>query len=301
MAAAWAMLRESLLCGNGRRRDREIVAAAVSVANQCPFCVDSHTMMLHATGDHRLAEVIMRGGIPDDPADARLFAWAIATRTPGSPDLAEPPFPSSVAPGMIGTALAFHFVNRTVSALLTDEVLPGNLQRSRTVRSLSGHAFGRSVRRELRPGASLPLLDERGPAPHWAVDVPVGAAYAALCHASRAGGALLGRDARFAVLDVVDSWDGSHPPLGGGWLAAAVAPVRAEDRAGARLALLAALAPYRITGADVAAWRVGRRADADTQADTQADADLVRLIAFGAFAAVERVEVAVTIPEAERR
>ncbi len=81
MAATWAMLRESLLAGAGQRRDREIVAAGVSVANRCAFCVDSHTMMLHATGDHDLAETIASGNDPAGPEDAALYSWALATRT----------------------------------------------------------------------------------------------------------------------------------------------------------------------------------------------------------------------------
>jgi hypothetical protein len=55
------------------------------------------------------------------------------------------------------------------------------------------------------------------------------------------------------------------------------------DRPGVRLALLAALAPYRITDADIAAWRSLGSPDS-------ADADLVRLLAFGAITAVDRVE-----------
>ncbi|MFD3976244.1 hypothetical protein [Streptomyces cyaneofuscatus] len=56
-------------------------------------------------------------------------------------------------------------------------------------------------------------------------------------------------------------------------------PDRAE-RPGARLALLAARAPYRITAEDVAAWRV----------EPFTDHCLVHLVAFGAMLAVERVE-----------
>src|SRR5262245_57910981 len=49
-AAAWAALRESQLVGSVPRAAKEAAAAAVAVANQCPFCVDAHTALLHATG-----------------------------------------------------------------------------------------------------------------------------------------------------------------------------------------------------------------------------------------------------------
>ncbi|MGI8331723.1 carboxymuconolactone decarboxylase family protein [Actinomadura scrupuli] len=287
LAATWALLRESLLAGRAPRTGKEVVATGVSLANRCPFCVDAHTVLLHATGAHRLAETLARGQAPADPEQARLLAWATATRTPGAPELAAPPFPDGLAPEYIGTALAFHFINRMASALLTDNLLPGNLQRSRLVRSLSGRTLGRAVRRRLPAGDSLPLLAglPTGPAPAWAAGAPVGTAFAALRATATTGGALLGEPARATVLSTVTGWEGgAHPPLADGRLDRPLAALPAPDRPGARLALLTALAPYRITDADVTGWRGTGRTDAE----------LVRLLAFGALAAVERAERAIT-------
>jgi hypothetical protein len=50
--------------------------------------------------------------------------------------------------------------------------------------------------------------------------------------------------------------------------------------------VLAALAPYRITEEDVAAWRE----------PSDGDARLVRLVAYGAFAAVERIGTTMRVP-----
>ncbi|MFJ4897816.1 MULTISPECIES: hypothetical protein [unclassified Streptomyces] len=85
-------------------------------------------------------------------------------------------------------------------------------------------------------------------------------------------------DAAF-VRESVAAWDGVSPlpPHG------AVLPDRAE-RPGARPALLAARAPYRITDEDVAAWLV----------PPFTDHCLVHLIAFGAIRAVGRVEATLT-------
>jgi hypothetical protein len=198
-----------------------------------------------------------------------------------------PPFPDGFSPEYIGTALAFHFINRMASALLTDNLLPGDLQRSRLVRSLGGRRLGRTVRRRLPAGESLPLLAglPTGPAPAWAAGTPIGTAFAALRATAARGGALLSEPARTAVLGTVTGWEGgSHPPLTGGRLDRPLAALRAPDRPGAKLALLTALAPYRITDADVAGWRGTGRTDAE----------LVRLLAFGALAAVERAEQAIT-------
>lgn len=168
LAPAWALMRESLIAGAGTRTDRELVAAGVSLANRCPFCVDAHTMLLHATGDHALAESLARGEAPSDERHARVLDWGRATRTPGSPGLTPLPFPSAEVPAQLGTAFAFHFINRVVSALLTENLLPCNAQRLRPVRSLGGRSLARTVRRDHVPGASLALLDDPGPGPAWA-------------------------------------------------------------------------------------------------------------------------------------
>ncbi|MEV6590730.1 carboxymuconolactone decarboxylase family protein [Streptomyces acidicola] len=274
LAPTWALVRESLIAGEGSRTSRQLTALGVSIANRCPFCTDAHTMFLHATGDHALAQRVARGGTPDDEAHARVLAWGKATRVPGGPGLTPLPFPRGHAPAHIGTALAFHFVNRIVSALLTEKILPGNAQRLRPVRSLMGRSLAKTVRRRPAPGASLALLDDPGPGPEWAAGTTVGPAYAALRTAASAGAGLLDEADRALVQQVVRAWRGTHPPLAWNTL-----PSR-HDRPGARLALLAALAPYRITDEDVAAWRT----------PVHTDHCLVHLVAYGAFTAVDRIE-----------
>jgi hypothetical protein len=119
----------------------------------------------------------------------------------------------------------------------------------------------------------------------------VGAAYAALEAAATSGGELLAggaRDgaARAVVAGVVEDWDGSPLPMDTAWLDGPLAALPADERPGARLALLTALAPYRVTDADVVAWRGSRT-----------DEDLVRLCAFGAVTATKRVEALITAQE----
>ncbi|MDC0766329.1 carboxymuconolactone decarboxylase family protein [Streptomyces sp. HD] len=279
LAPTWALMRESLIAGTGSRTGKELVALGVSLANKCPFCVDAHTVLLHATGDHALAERLARGEAPRDEAHARVLAWGKHTRVPGAA-LAPYPFPQAHAPAYLGTALTFHFINRTASALLTENLLPAGAQRFRAVRSLTGRSLARTVRRPARPGAALALLDHADPgeAPAWADGTAVGLAYAALLRAALAGADLLDTDDQDLVEEVIHDWDGAHPPL-----SLPGFPDRRE-RPGARLALLAALAPYRITPEDVAAWR----------RPGHTDRCLVRLVAYGAFLAVDRIESAIS-------
>ncbi|MEU0163036.1 carboxymuconolactone decarboxylase family protein [Streptomyces sp. NPDC006261] len=271
MASAWALMRESLLSGRASRTEKELVAFGVSAANRCPFCVGAHTLLLHAGGDHELAAVLAQGEHPEDPGHARLLAWGQDMRGPQ-------PFSADEAREFMGTALAFHFINRIVSALIKEEPATGGADLAELLDSEAGHALVRAVRGKAEPGLSLPLLETEGPQPAWAAGTPVGTAFGALRSAAHAGGGLLDeRDATF-VREAVAAWDGVTPlPLTGDRL-----PDRAE-RPGARLALLAARAPYRITAEDVAAWRV----------PPFADHCLVHLVAFGAMLAVERVEAGV--------
>ncbi|WP_405793298.1 carboxymuconolactone decarboxylase family protein [Streptomyces sp. NBC_01506] len=272
LTGAWAVLRESLLAGAASRVEKEVVAAGVSLANRCPFCVDAHTVLLHATGEHGLAETVGRGAEPADPRHRRLLDWGKRMDT-------ERPFPAEHAPEFIGTGLAFHFINRVVSTLLTENMLPDNAQRPQVLRDMAGGELPRTVRRELTPGDSLRLLETEGPAPAWAGDSPVGAAFGALRTAAHLGAGLLSDEDAAYVRRTVAAWDGVTPlPLSGDGL-----PDR-DERPGARLALLAALAPYRVTDEDVAAWLV----------PPHTDHCLVHLVAFGAICAVERVEAALT-------
>lgn len=282
LAPAWALMRESLIAGPGSRTGKELAALGVSLANKCPFCVDAHTMLLHATGDHALAERLARGEQPEKEEHARVLEWGRRTRVPGGLGPEPYPFPREHAPGYLGTAFAFHFINRIVSALLTENLLPGNVQRFRAVRSLAGRTLARTVRRPARPGEALALLDhpDPGEAPAWAGGTAVGIAYAALLKAAMTGAGLLDADDHDLVEQTLQDWDGAHPPF-----ALNGFPDRRE-RPGARLALLAALAPYRITDEDVAAWR----------RPEHTDACLVRLVAYGAFVAVDRVESALHRP-----
>jgi AhpD family alkylhydroperoxidase len=276
LAATWALMREALLAGDASRVDRELVASAVSRTNHCRFCVDAHVMLLHALGEHELAEVIARGETPPEPRHAELAGWAEASRSPGAVGWTSP-----YGPEVTGTLLAFHFINRIVSALLDPDLLPGGLQRSPVVRSVGGRLYARTAREPREPGRSLPLLGT-GPTapPPWAGDSPVGVAYAALKNAATPGGdLLLSEVARQTVTATVCWEDGRHPARPAEWAAELVRDLPGTDRVGTRIALLAAFAPGAISPGDVALWRLSH----------PADADLVRLVAYGAITATDHV------------
>ncbi|MFI6271600.1 carboxymuconolactone decarboxylase family protein [Micromonospora zamorensis] len=280
LAATWSLMREALLAGDGSRVDREIVASAVSRANRCRFCVDAHVMLLHALGEHEVAEVIARGGTPSERRHAELAAWAEASRSPMAAG-----WTSRYGPEVTGTLLVFHFINRVVSALLDPDLLPGGLQRSSVVRSVGGRLHARTAREPRQPGRSLPLLDVgTTEPPAWAGESPVGVAYAALRNAATQCGDLLGDVARQTVTATVRWEDGRYPARPSDWAVDLVRDVPGTDRVGTRIALLAAFAPSAISVGDVALWRLSH----------PADADLVRLVAYGAITATDHVARALT-------
>ncbi|MFI6242260.1 carboxymuconolactone decarboxylase family protein [Micromonospora sp. NPDC050795] len=276
LAATWALMREALLAGDAPRVDRELVAASVSRVNRCQFCVDAHVLLLHALGAPKLAETVARGETPAEPGYAALVGWAQASRNPRSAD-----WTSAHGPEITGTLLAFHFINRVVSALLDPDLLPGGLQRSPLVRSVGGRLYARAARESKEPGRSLPLLDVDPTAspPAWAGDSPVGVAYASLRNAATRGGDLLGAVARQTVTATVRWEDGQFPARPADWAVDLVRDVPGADRVGTRIALLAAFAPGAISPGDVALWRLSH----------PADADLVRLVAYGAITATDHV------------
>jgi AhpD family alkylhydroperoxidase len=280
LAATWALMRESLLAGDTSRADRELVASAVSRANRCRFCADAHVMLLHALGEHELAEVIAQGGTPAQPRHAALVTWAEASRSPLAASWNSP-----YAPEITGTLLTFQFVNRIVSALLDPDLLPGGLQRFPVVRSAGGRLYAKTAREPKTPGRSLSLLAaSTATPPAWAGASPVGVAYVSLKNVAAQGGELLSEVARQTVAGTVSWEDGLYPDEPGLWSADLVQDLSGKDRAGARIALLTAFAPAAISPADVAVWRLSY----------PDDADLVRIVAYGAITATDHVAQALT-------
>jgi hypothetical protein len=77
----------------------------------------------------------------------------------------------------------------------------------------------------------------------------------------------------------IEAWGGEELPLAGSWLVEATAALAPGEQPAARLALLAALAPYRVDAAEIGRFRA-------TSSD---DRSLVAVAAWGSFAAARRI------------
>jgi AhpD family alkylhydroperoxidase len=286
LAGVWSVQYESMLVGRVPRADKEAIGAAISALNECPFCCDAHAVLSEAAGGERLRFPPHQTELQQiaDPRRRALIEWAAATRSPTSKVLANPPFDEAAAPEIIGTAVAFHYINRVVLVFLGDEsVLPtGGGPRRLTERLLALYAL-RAIRRRHEPGRSLRLLAEADlPADlAWAKPVPhVAGAWARMAAAVEAAAeGVLPASVRALVKGAIDEWDGADPGLSRVWIDDRVAGLDDRSRAVAQLGLLVALAPYQLHDADVASFRAIRRSDRD----------LVVAVAWSAFATARRI------------
>ncbi|MCP2336074.1 carboxymuconolactone decarboxylase family protein [Actinomadura rupiterrae] len=285
LAASWVMLRESLVAGSpAGRPDRETVAAAVSRANTCPYCVAVHDAALHG---------VLPAGRPheaDEPRLERLAAWA---ETTGRKDAGPPPEPRQAVPGaenaqLVGVAVTFHYLNRMVNVFLEDSPVPSRVPARvhAPMRRLLGRIMSPIARRGVPPGDAPNLLPAAPPAADlgWAAADPVLAdAFARAAAAiDAAGRRAVPADVRDLVAARLDGWDGTPPGPSRAWVDEAVAALPPERRPAGRLALLTALASYQVGPADVAAFRAAE----------PADRALVELTAWAALAAARRAGAA---------
>ncbi|MEV6304179.1 carboxymuconolactone decarboxylase family protein [Actinoplanes sp. NPDC051861] len=257
LAGAWMMLRESLLAnGPASRAAREAVAAGVSRANRCPYCVDVHATALAG---------LMRG--PDTAAlltgrldELRTEGLSALTGWAGAPDR-PPPFPPAHAPQLIAVAVVFHYFNRMVNVFLPDSPLPPVPGPVKTVlRRGAARILGGLAERGHAPGEAPGLLP---PAPvpadlDWTAGEPHLAAAFARAGAviDAAGDRVVPPDVRAMVRDRLSASVAPLPSMTERrWVEDAVAGLATADRAAGRFALLVAYASYRVTPADVAGLR----------------------------------------------
>ncbi|RII07913.1 Carboxymuconolactone decarboxylase family protein [Streptomyces sp. YIM 130001] len=279
LAASWLMLRETLLAdGRVDRPLKELVAAEVSRANSCPYCIEVHQAARETLS-------------PPPTPTAALAAWARDTgRTSRGPGDDAAPLAPWQAPELFGVAVTFHYLNRMVSIFLADSPVP-----RRTPRRLK-EPIMRTVARAMRPsasrvpaGASLSLLPEGSlpPGLDWARDNPaVGEALGRAATAVNDAAGWVPEQIRARVSARLQSWDGGPVGPSRAWLSDALTGLPESETAVARLALLTAFAAYQVTDSDITAFR----------AHHSADRALIELTSWAAMTAAACVGSRLTVP-----
>lgn len=267
LAASWLMLREALVAdGHADRAVKETVAAEVSAANNCPYCVDVHSAAVGALRP--------RQRFPE------VTAWTRATATRGAgPGL---PRPVEQAAELVGVVVTFHYLNRMVNVFLPDTPLPPGMPAAARRGALStlGRFIRSATRAPVRPGRSAGLLPD-APLPvdlSWASSNP-GVAQAFAAAAAAFDTTPVPDSVRALVNRELDEWTGEPRGPSRAWAEDAVTALRAVDRPAGRLALLTAFASYQVDAAVVDEVRQAR----------PDDRSLIELTAWASFAAARRV------------
>ncbi|MFD7641924.1 carboxymuconolactone decarboxylase [Kitasatospora sp. NPDC059795] len=250
LAACWTVLRETMLAeGRAPRAAKEAVAAAVSAGNRCPFCITVHSGMLDSLSARPVSRRRPRSG----PATEELTAWVR--------DGGKPPFPPELLPELAGTALCLQYLNRMVNIFLGPMPLPPNAPAQAlgpVLRVLVG-LMRSSAGTTTAPGTSLSLLPpaELPSDLDWAAADPRIADTLARAAAAvdRTAAEQLPGPVREPVAAAVARWDGADPGLGRAWLDEPLTALPPEQRPLAELALLTALASYRVDERVIAAAR----------------------------------------------
>jgi hypothetical protein len=263
LAASWLMLRESLITnGFAERWVKETVAAEVSRANSCPYCVAVHSTSVAALHDDH------------DVRDTAMIEWTRGTNRRATASLPRP-FPDDQLAELVGVVVAFHYLNRMVNVFLPDTPLPPAVPTAMrgTAFGLLGRLIRTAADQPARPGASLDLLPAaRLPDDmRWAAGNPVVAE--AFARAAAAVDQVAVPDpVRALIATHLSSWDGSPPGIGRGWLESSVSGLPVSHRSAGRLALLTAFASYQVDPAVIAEF-------------TKDDRSLVELTSWASMAA----------------
>jgi AhpD family alkylhydroperoxidase len=264
LAAAWLILRESLIAsGRAGRAAKEAVAAAVSLANTCPYCVAVHTIALRALARPGIGAAIAAGRVAEvaDPDLRAIAEWARDSGTRAGAARTGLPVPPRAAPELVAVAVTFHYLNRMVNVFLTDSLVPPGVPAAirAGVPRLAGWLLAPIVRRPREPGAALRLLPPAPLPPEWSwaarnrrLADAFGRAYAAI---EAAGTRVVPVAVRDLVRTRLRDWDGLPFGPSRGWVADAVAPLPPDERATGRLALLTAFASYQVDRAVIDEYR----------------------------------------------
>ncbi len=292
LACIWTILRESLIAkGLVSRTTKEVVAVVISRINECPYCIDVHTSMLHGASKHGIADLI-----PDnldyrisDKSVKGITSWASATKSPESPLLHNPPFLKKEAPEIIGTALSFHYINRMVNVFLSNSPVPIPSSFSHTTkiaRRLFGAFIGKKIVNktpEVKPGKSLHILpDSEIPEEFvWARPNPIiTGAFARFANViTKIEERFIHKDVQEAVKEEIQRWNGEDRGISSRWTEEVIKYISDELKSTARLALLTAFASYHVDEGIVKAFR----------RDNRSDQELIAVTAWASFMAVQRI------------
>ncbi|MFK5951238.1 MAG: carboxymuconolactone decarboxylase family protein [Methylococcales bacterium] len=290
LAGVWSIWRESQFAvGKVDRSVTEAISSAVSRLNTCPYCVDTHSGMLHALSEHKVVLALRQNNndlIQDDKL-RRIVEWSQATRDPDAEIISSPPFSHEEAPEIIGTTIVYHFINRMANIFLEPSPLPVPNNWNRT-KNIALRVFGatvakRIVNRKPKPGESLQFIHQSTLPPDlaWAgYNDDISAAFAAFSSMiEKSGQEALTEAGRSLIQQRIQSWQGEDMGLSKVWANDILENFTDEDKSAGELALLTALAPHQINKNIISQFRSVH----------PSDEALLNITAWASFSAARRI------------
>ena len=288
MAAIWVGGRESMLVADKvDRTTKDAISAVLSQVNDCPYCEDMLISLVHAGGDHEAASDILAGNGFDssDETLRRRLTWVKATATGEETRISDTPFTPEQMPEIIGTLMGMSDINRFSHVVMEDSPVaaPFGLQR---IKAWALRAFGAELRVTRRvplvPGRSLDLLPPAAlPADMgWAQPNPriADAVSRWTAVVEREGARVVTPRVREVVERSLRDWQGEQMPLTGEWVDRVAEGLSGQDAAIARLAIVLAKAPYRVT----------EKMAMDVLGDDRDEERFIRILAWCSFTGARR-------------
>jgi AhpD family alkylhydroperoxidase len=251
LAGVWMASRESELVGNVPRETKEAIAACISQLNECPYCVDAHAIMLTAKGDKQTAQQITKEQYQNikNPKTRKIAEWALASLSPDSELIKNPPFKAEGAPEIIGTAVFYHYINPLVTIYLGKTPLPFPIFRT-PMKRIASRLFKKAVNRQKTPGTSLSLLPERNLPKDltWAKNSPhVAGAYARFAaEINDIEKTYVPITTRKTINKHLDGWSPNIQQNGIQWIRETTSKMDPLTKIATKLAFLTVNLPYRI-------------------------------------------------------
>jgi hypothetical protein len=300
MAAIWTGGRESMLVADKvDRTTKDAISAVLSQINDCPYCEDMLIGLVHAGGDHGAAnDIFVQNDF--DASDETLrcrLEWVRAIATSCDDQIPDAPFTEEQMPEVIGTLMGMSDINRFSHVVMEDSPVAAPFG-SRSVKAWALRLFGA----ELKATRRLPLVPARAlellppaelPADmQWAKPNPRVADAVARWAAAveREGAKVISPRVRKAIIDSLKEWRGEQMSLDSHWIERDLEGLKGDDRAIARLAIVLAKAPYRVT----------EKMILDVLGDNQNEERFIRILAWSSFSAARRFAQIVAQRTADR-
>jgi hypothetical protein len=288
LAGAWSIVRETTIVGQVHWSLKEAVVTAISYTNSCPYCMTVHASLTSSTNVGSLADLITQNRTAqiNDPFLRSCVVWALSSRSARTVMPLPPHLTTWESAEILGTAVAYHYINRMVNVFLPENLLSPILPRSwvrKQILQQVGRWLARGRKQLKHTGASLHLLPDASlPAElSWAATAPnISRAFAGWAAVIEQKGAeVLSPEVRTLVMDTLTSWYGEPLALGKVWREDSGSELTGADQAAAKLALLTALASYQVDEQTIQAFR----------AYYPTDAQLVGAVAWASAAAARAV------------